>query len=43
MEAYTIPHLNDEHKWTREQIADWVESYEGNSLEGVLCLSESSA
>lgn len=24
----TIPHLNDDHKWTRERIADWVESLE---------------
>lgn len=24
----TISHLNDEHHWTREQIADWVESVE---------------
>jgi hypothetical protein len=23
-----IPHLNNEHRWTREQIADWVESVE---------------
>lgn len=23
---YLIVHLNDHHKWTREQIADWVES-----------------
>jgi hypothetical protein len=23
-----IPHLNDDHKWTREQIADWVETIE---------------
>lgn len=20
-----IPHLNDDHRWTREQIADWIE------------------
>jgi hypothetical protein len=24
----TIAHLNDYHKWTREQIADWVETME---------------
>lgn len=24
----TIPHLNDHHRWTREQIADWVETIE---------------
>jgi hypothetical protein len=29
-------HLNDKHRWTREQIADWVESVE-------LSLSESHA
>lgn len=23
-----VPHLNDDHRWTREQIADWVESIE---------------
>ena len=27
-EMGTIPHLNDEHKWTRERIADWVEEME---------------
>ncbi len=24
----TITHLNDDHRWTREQIADWVASIE---------------
>jgi hypothetical protein len=24
----TILHLNDHHKWTREQIADWVQTIE---------------
>ena len=24
----TIPHLNDTHKWTRTQIADWIEPIE---------------
>lgn len=24
----TIPHLNDDHIWTREQIADWVATIE---------------
>jgi hypothetical protein len=24
----TIMHLNDRHKWSRERIADWVESLE---------------
>lgn len=23
-----VAHLNDDHRWTREQIADWVESVE---------------
>lgn len=23
-----IPHLNDDHRWTREAIADWVETLE---------------
>lgn len=24
----TIAHLNDDHRWTRERIADWVELHE---------------
>jgi hypothetical protein len=24
----TVEHLNDTHRWTREQIADWVEKVE---------------
>ena len=24
----TIVHLNDDHRWTREQIADWIETLE---------------
>ncbi len=27
-----IPHLNDEHRWTRETIADWVEAFEHPAL-----------
>lgn len=23
-----VAHLNNDHRWTRERIADWVESYE---------------
>ncbi len=23
-----LPHLNDDHRWTREQIADWVATIE---------------
>ncbi len=23
-----VAHLNDEHRWTRERIADWLETYE---------------
>ncbi len=26
-----VVHLNDEHRWKREQIADWVESLEQRS------------
>lgn len=26
--SIVIVHLNDEHEWTREQIADWVETVE---------------
>src|SRR5688500_2999835 len=26
--AKVIWHLNDQHRWTREQIADWVETIE---------------
>ena len=29
-----IAHLNDKHRWTREQIADWVDTV-GRSLEDV--------
>lgn len=25
---HIVMHLNDEHRWTRERIADWVESVE---------------
>jgi hypothetical protein len=28
----TIAHLNDDHKWTREQIADWVEQFETETV-----------
>lgn len=31
-----IAHLNDLHRWTREQIADWVASIESAELEGVV-------
>lgn len=24
--VYTVTHLNDDHRWTRERIADWLES-----------------
>jgi hypothetical protein len=24
----TVTHLNDDHRWTREQIADWVATIE---------------
>ncbi len=27
-----VVHLNDEHHWTRERIADWVETQEGLQL-----------
>jgi hypothetical protein len=27
-EMWALYHLNDHHRWTREQIADWVESVE---------------
>lgn len=26
--GFVIAHLNNEHRWTRERIADWVESVE---------------
>ncbi len=25
-EGGTVPHLNDDHHWSRERIADWLES-----------------
>ena len=28
-----IAHLNDEHRWPREQIADWVETIEPREVE----------
>lgn len=31
----TITHLNDHHKWTREEIAQWVERVENGSLGAV--------
>ena len=30
----TIPHLNDEHRWTREQIADWIQGIEEEQERG---------
>ena len=30
-----ITHLNDAHHWTREQIADWVETIEPREVEEV--------
>lgn len=26
--AFLVEHLNDDHRWTREAIADWVETIE---------------
>lgn len=26
--GFVITHLNDEHRWTRERIADWIETRE---------------
>lgn len=36
----TVWHLNDEHKWSRERIADWVESIEPQDVPASLPLSE---
>lgn len=30
--VFAITHLNDQHRWTRERIADWVEQIE-NEME----------
>jgi len=30
-----VPHINDEHRWTREQIADWVETIESPAPQAV--------
>ena len=27
---YTIQHLNDQHQWTREKIADWIDDLQDN-------------
>lgn len=27
-DVHIIPHLNNKHRWTRERIADWVETLE---------------
>jgi hypothetical protein len=32
----TIPHLNDDHRWTRERIADWVARHEPASVAAVV-------
>jgi hypothetical protein len=32
---YIIPHLNDQHRWTREQIADFVRSVEARITQPV--------
>ncbi len=34
-----IPHLNDEHKWTRERIADFVETLESQPADVAVGLS----
>lgn len=31
--GYVIAHLNDDHRWTREQIADWVETIEAQQAQ----------
>jgi hypothetical protein len=31
----TVTHLNDDHRWTRERIADWVETIEARSEQPV--------
>ena len=30
----TIFHLNDDHHWTREQIADWLDARDSSPVEG---------
>lgn len=32
-----VVHLNDEHRWSREQIADWVEGVEQRSGDTRAC------
>ncbi len=31
--AHIVMHLNDQHKWTREKIADWVGTLEDEQFE----------
>jgi hypothetical protein len=39
--ACIIPHLNDYHEWTREQIARWVRSFEA-AADNPTAITESS-
>ncbi len=34
-----ISHFNDDHRWTRERIADWVELHEPQPLPEFECLT----
>lgn len=36
----TVTHLNDTHHWTRERIADWVESLESGAEATVAQITE---
>jgi hypothetical protein len=41
--AFVISHLNDRHRWTREQIADWVETVEPREVPAAVDALDSSA
>jgi hypothetical protein len=41
--AYLIPHLNDEHRWTREQIAAWIETLEAKEAEAEAVMQDAHA
>ncbi len=41
--CWTVAHLNDEHRWTREQIADWVATIESQDAETPVLVAKEAA